>query len=291
MLRGSIAARNAEALLLKNNMNNQADIRWLATGALIGLVAAGYGILRQSSAESELPADAVAMVNEITIGRDVYERALNRVADADAERVKAAILQRLVDDELLVQRGVELGITESDSDVRAAIVNSLIASVTAEADASNPTDEELQRYLANNAERFSYTARLAVEAWQTDDEPLAQAFVASLRASGATESDDDIEAMADLPAGLLPAERVREFLGPAITAAVAEMPDGGSAVFARRGRWLVVRVNDKERAAITDLAPVRNRVLLDYRRNLADTMLINYIDGLRQRADVTVMAP
>ena len=75
----------------------------------------------------------------------------------------------------------------------------------------------------------------------------------------------------------------------AITAAAAEMPSGSSAVYARRGRWLVVRINERELATISDVAPVRNRVLLDYRRNMADTMLLTYIDNLRQRADISVI--
>ena len=272
-------------------MNKQADIRWLAAGALIGLLVAGFGILRQSDADAELPPDVVAMVNETTIGRDIYDRAMNRLAEPDSARAKAAILQRLVDDELLVQRGVELGMTESDSEVRSAIVNSLVASVTAEADAANPTDEQLQQYLADNAGRFSYTSKLSVGAWQTDDEPVAQEFVRLLRAGDTTSTSDGIEAVPGLPTGLVPVDTIREYLGPAITAAAAEMPDDSSAVFARRGRWLVVRVNDKERTAIADLATVRNRVLLDYRRKLADTMLTDYIDNLRKRADVRLIEP
>ncbi len=272
-------------------MHKEADIRWLVLGAALGLAVAAWGILRQSSAPTELPADAVASVNDLLISRDLYERALGRVASPDSAQVRAAILTRLVEDELLVQRGVELGMTESDAEVRAAIVNSLVASVTAEADASNPDDEVLLQYLADNADRFSYTSRLSVDAWQTEEEPVAQAFVSALRAGDADPGVSGIESLADIPDGLVPTETLREHLGPAITAAAADMPEGSSAVFARRGRWLVVRVDARERGVITDLDPVRNRVLLDYRRNLAERMLSDYIDGLRQRADVTVIQP
>lgn len=275
----------------KKNMNKEADIRWLVLGATIGLVFAAWGILRQSSAPTELPDDAVASVNDILISRDLFERALDRVASPGSAEVRRIILTRLVEDELLVQRGVELGMTASDAEVRAAVVNSLVASVTAEADASNPDDDVLLQYLADNADRFSYTSRLSVDAWQTEDEPVAQEFVSALRAGNADPGVSGIEALADVPDGLVPTETLREYLGPAITAAAADMPEGSSAVFARRGRWLVVRVNAKERGVISDLDPVRNRVLLDYRRNLAERMLSDYIDGLRQRADVTVIEP
>lgn len=273
-------------------MNNKTDIRWLAVGAIAGLAAAAFGILRQSSAVTELPETAVASVNDVIIGRDRYDSALARLrTETPNDAEKAAILARLVEEELLVQRGVELGMTESDTEVRNAILNSLIASVTAEADASAPSDDELREYLADNAERFSYTASLSVRAWETDHEPVAQQFIAALRMDGSPPDIDGIRAMPDLPAGLLPADALRDYLGPAITAAAAEMPDGSSAVFARRGRWLVVQVMERERGFITDLDSVRNRVLLDYRRNLADEMLAQYIDNLRQRADVTLTSP
>jgi len=271
-------------------MNDKTDIRWLLLGALIGLVAAGYGILRQSEPVAELPDTAVAAVNGTLIGRDVYERALARVAAQDRDG-SARMIERLVDDELLVQRGVELGMTATDSQVRAAIINSLVASITAEADAASPSDEVLERYLADNADRFSFTAKLHVEAWQTDSEPVAQSFVAALRDAGSVSIGDDIRAMPDLPAGLIDVEMLRNYLGPAIAAAAAEMPAGSSAVFARRGRWLVIRVVDKEREAVTELDAIRNRVLLDYRRGLADRMLEDYLAYLRQRADVRIAAP
>jgi len=272
---------------LNKNTTNEVDIRWLAVGALAGLLAAGYGILQRAPSAADLPADVVASVNDTPINRDVFERTLAALAPAgDADRQQ--VIERLVDEELLVQRGIELGMTETDSEVRAAIANSLVASITAEADSATPDDRELAQYLADHADRFSYTARLSVEAWETESEPRAQQFMAGLRAGEAPAVDDNIRAVTGLPAGMLAAETVRDYLGPAITAAAAEMAEGTSAVFARRGRWLVVRVTGTEVAHVTDLDSIRNRVLLDYRRNLADDLLRNYLEDLRQRADIRV---
>lgn len=277
---------------MNKNRTNETDIRWLVVGALAGLLAAGYGILQRSPSAVALPADAVASVNEILIGRDVYERTLVQLAVSAADDAgRAQVVERLIDEELLVQRGIELGMTESASEVRAAITNALVASVTAEADAASPDDAELKKYLADNAERFSYTSRLSVEAWETETESVAQQFVTSLQLGETPPLTSGVRAMSDLPAGMLPTETVRDFLGPAITAAAAEMPDGSSAVFARRGRWLVVRVVARENAYVTDLEPIRNRVLLDYRRNLANESLQSYLDELRQRADIRLNTP
>ena len=271
-------------------MKDRTDIRWLVAGAMIGLVAAGYGILRQTDPAADLPDSAIAVVNDTMIGRDAFERALERLPEQD-RNATANLIEQLVDEELLVQRGIALGMISTDLTVRAAIINALVASITAEADAASPSDEKLEQYLAANTERFSFTARLHVDAWQTDAESVAQAFISALRDSGAADTRGDIAPVPDLPAGLVDIEMLRNYLGPAITAAAAEMPAGSSALFARRGRWIVIRIVDKQREAVTDLESIRNRVLLDYRRTLADEMLRDYVDDLRQRAEIRIAAP
>lgn len=271
-------------------MKNMTDTRWLLLGAVTGLVAAGYGLLRQSPANDALPPYALASVNGTLLNRQQLE---DQHLDTEA---LAAGLQRLIDEELLVQRGIELGMTESDLAVRSAIVNSLVASITAEADAADPTDEELRAHLATHAERFSYTSSLHVRAWETEEEARAQSLVSKLQ-SGDPDAAEvladgaDPQLMPDLPEGPLPAEVLHNYLGPAITAAAADMPEGSSAVFARRGRWLIVQVLAAEKTYVTDLMSIRNRVLLDYRRTLADQLLTDYLSGLRERADIRVSLP
>lgn len=268
------------------------DIRWLVAGAIAGLMAAAFGILRQADTGNELPEDAVARVNEQIISRETFDRAAARTGGNDSAGYDNGwALQRLIDDELLVQRGLELGMAQSDLSVRTAIINSLVASVTAEADAASPSDDELEKYLADNADRFSFVASMAVAAWQTDDEELAQSFVTALRNQGSALLSEAIGPVPGLPAGLQPVESLREFLGPGITAAAADMPIGSSAVFARRGRWLVVQVLEKQTAVVSDLDSIRNRVLLDYRRSLAETRLTEYLDELRRRAELVVTLP
>jgi len=270
------------------------NLRLLALGALIGLVAAGIGILDRPPSALALPETAVARVNDVIISRDAYSRIRARtesVNSDDTENLDEDLLRRMVDDELLVQRGVALGMAQSDLVVRQALIDSLVASVTAEADAASPSEEELAKYLDENAERFSYTAGIWLDVWQTDIESVAQAFVQRLRNDDSALVDGDIQAMADLPTGLIPTEIAADYVGPSIVAAATNMPNGSSAVFARRGRWLVVRVRSKELSTVTDLSLIRNRVLIAYRRDLAQNSLTQYVDQLRQRADITVATP
>lgn len=278
-----------------NDHSRPADLRWLLAGAALGLVAAGFGLLQRSDTSDVLPENSIARVNEQLIERGTFERALQRLAaergGTTNEQDAAWLLQRLIDEELLIQRGLELGMAASDSEVRNAIVNSLVASVTAESDAMSVSDEELQRYLEGNANKYSFTATIAVAAWQSDAESDAQRFVTALRENGALPTSEKLRPIVDLPEGLMSIEILGGYLGPGIAAAAADMPIGGTAIFARRGRWLVVHVLQKETSAVTDLSTVRNRVLLDYRRSLADTALEDYLDGLKSQSEITVSLP
>lgn len=268
---------------------------WPAAGAALGLVAAALGLLERTPPEG-LPESAIARVNDALIAVDHYERTVQRLetlsgaplSDEDRQR----LLQQLVEEELLVQRGVDLGLPESEATVRTAIVQSLVASVTAEADAADPSDDELAQFLDEHADRYTYASAAEVAAWVTDDERLAQQFSATVRNLGTDqEPPDGVRAVPGIPDSPLPLARLRMFLGPAIAAAVSEMPIESTNVYARRGRWYVVSVVEHADSVRADLAAVRSQVLVDYRKDLADRALSSYLQRLLQDADVVTTTP
>lgn len=269
----------------------QPSLLWLAVGALAGLAAAGYGLLERAGSGSGLPPGAVAVVNDAIIDTRQLEGAITQLArtgtDDDPTTAKADALQRLIDEELLVQRGIDLGMVTSEMTVRSAIVESLIASVTAEADAADPDDADLDAFMQENADRYTYASAIRLEAWTTDDESAARQFVQQLDSSGRPASSGLVP-VPGLPTAPAPLERLRMFLGPAIAAAAADIPAGGSAVFARQGRWYVVHVLEHAEATLASLDSIRSQVVLDYRRTLADERLRIYLEELRQSADIVV---
>jgi len=266
--------------------------RWLAIGAAAGLALAGYGLLQRSPHDTPLPSNAVARVNDVIIDAERFQRAVHAftitTGTAPTGDDRARMLMQLVEEELLVQRGIELGMPKSETTVRAAIMQSLIASVTAEADATDPDDAALEAYLQEHADRYTMASAFAVDAWIADDEWQAQDFLARLRRDDAADDNDAVRRVPGLPIGLIAVERLRMFVGPAIAAATDAMPIGESAVFVRQGRWYIVRVAERGESVVASLGAVRSQVLIDFRRDLADARLRVYLDDLLQQADVTI---
>ena len=117
------------------------SLRLLGLGAAAGLLCAAVGLLRPAAPPVEMvAADAVARVNGTAIRRADYERLLaglqrdTRTPIDDKSR--ARILDRMIEEELLVQRALELGLATVDRRVRANLTSSLIASIVTEADAA-----------------------------------------------------------------------------------------------------------------------------------------------------------
>src|SRR5687768_11054675 len=99
---------------------------WLVLGAATGVVCAAIGLLLSGEGERSLPANAAASVNGTVIRLEEYDRAVaafasDRRAPIGAED-RRHVLDRMLDEELLVQRGLELGLARHDRRVRGDIV-------------------------------------------------------------------------------------------------------------------------------------------------------------------------
>jgi parvulin-like peptidyl-prolyl isomerase len=278
----------------------------LALGAAAGLALAGVGIMRRGPAlEDALPAGAVASVNGTAIRLEEFQRAAQALAadrrDPLGEQDKRHVLDRLVDEELLVQRGMELGLAQHDRRVRGDIVAAVIQSVVSESEAKEADDAELEAFYAENRDYFARSGRLAVrqilvraEPVRTDEEAHARAAEASKRLRDGEAFAAVDEALGDpqvaiLPADPLPLPSLREYVGPSAARAAAAMAAGevSDPVRGSAGYSVLVLVA-REAGDVPPLSDVREEVRVEWRRRSGDTALRTYLDELRERADVRV---
>jgi hypothetical protein len=144
-------------------MNEQADRRalWLlVAGSIVGILLGIIAALRESGSEARvLPDDAIVLVNGRPILEEEYTRAValfasdKRTEITDADR--AHVLNRLIEEELLIQRGIEIGLVDSDRSVRKVISQSMLAAVVAESASEQPSEDSLRAFYAENPSLFT----------------------------------------------------------------------------------------------------------------------------------------
>lgn len=286
--------------------HTQRGITLLTLGAALGVVMAGGGLLGSARPGSTaLPAGAVARVNGQLIRTEDFERSLAGVASDrrdgvdDAERQH--VLDRLIEDELLVQRGLELGLARHDRKVRADLVAAIVASVVADYEDLEPTDAQLQTFYDERADFFSRPGRLrlrqifcGVNSDGGDAVALARArdAVRRLRIGEDfatvrdTVGDPELSPLPDAP---LPVTKLVDYLGPTTTQAALALTAGETSEPVRSSAgYHVLQVVERHADEHPPFTNIRSQVVSEYRRHAGEQALRRYLDDLRSRAAITV---
>jgi parvulin-like peptidyl-prolyl isomerase len=270
----------------------------LALGAAVGLAVALWGALGQPGL-GRPDANAIATVDGVAIERADYERALasltadkrSPLTTADARRA----LDRLVDEELLVRRGLDLGLGVSDLAVRKALVDAMVQFAAAQAAGREPDEAELRRYYAERPElvQSEPELRVRVVSFPARDATRVAAMQAALRAG---QNFDDVarasgaEAVV-VPDALLPAAKLADYAGPAVRdAAIALAPGDVAGPLDVGGVPTFVLLLERRAGVTPPFESVREVVAEEWRRRQTEAALDRYLSDLRRKAKIRYAA-
>ena len=278
----------------------------LAIGAGAGVALAASGLVASSVTRGRgLPPGAVARVNGTLLRADDYARsldALERDRRAGAEPAdRRLVLDRLIDEELLVQRGLELGLARQDARVRRDLTAAVIDAVVTEHEDGTPSGADLEAFYRRERDFFARPGRLRVrQLWCRADtaadapsaEARARAAAASLRAgedfAGVRARLGDPE-IAPLPDALLSPAKLLDHLGPTALRAALELEAGAVSDPVRSATgYHVLQVIEREAEWVPPREEVADEVVAEYRRRRGERALRAYLDALRARAEVEI---
>lgn len=277
----------------------------LGVGALVGAILAGVSAFPDGGGDDlGLPDGAVATVNGVPISQQRYELALAALAadrrDPLSEDDRRRALDTLIDEELLVQRGLEIGLPASDPGVRSSLTAAMI--LWAGRDREAPSDEaSLRAYYNDNRAYFARPGRLRVRRMffrsrGADDQPGVRA----LRARRMLRDKDwDIvraeladSPIAPVPDAALPLTTLREYLGPTLTQLAQGLPVGEvSQALPGPGGVHLIEVLEARETVVPPFEEVREEVAFDHRRHHDEAALKAYIETLRASATLIHRAP
>ena len=274
----------------------------LALGSTLGLLLAAGSLLASGRTGGRaLPADTVARINGVPIRAEEYRRALDAVAgdrrDEPDEALRRHVLDRLIDEELLVQRGLELGLARVDPRVRRELAAAVVTEAVTEDEHGEPTAGDLRAFYDAEHGFFARGGRLHVRqvfvaASAPDAEDRARAAAARLRAgddpASVRQAFGDPEP-APVPDAPLPVAKLTEYVGPTATrAALALAPGGVTEPVRSAAGFHVLLLVQRDAATVPPLADIEDEVREEWRRRNGERALRAQLNDLRSRASVEV---
>ena len=138
-----------------------------AIGAVVGLAIAGVGLFSaRGTATHNVPPEDIALVNQRPVLRSDFvtqlEGETGESFDQATRAEKLKVLDEMIREELLVQRGLELDFAETDQMTRNALAMAMDQQALAEATTSQPSEQQLREFFNKNPARYASDGILTV---------------------------------------------------------------------------------------------------------------------------------
>jgi parvulin-like peptidyl-prolyl isomerase len=138
-----------------------------AIGAVVGLAIAGVGLFSaRGTATHTVPPEDIALVNQRPVLRSDFVTQLEGETggsfDEATRAEKLKVLDEMIREELLVQRGLELDFAETDQMTRNALAMAMDQQALAEATTSQPAEQQLREFFDKNPARYASDGILTV---------------------------------------------------------------------------------------------------------------------------------
>ncbi|MFN9162295.1 MAG: peptidylprolyl isomerase [Alphaproteobacteria bacterium] len=268
---------------------------FLLAGAGLGLAGALWSALGVGSAV-ERYGDAIAVVDGTPIARSVFDSAIEGLASAKrtplTEAEKREALERIIDEELLLQRALELGLGESDPQSRKALVNAMLQFSIADASRRTPSEAQLKAFYAERPRLIAPQPLLSVRgvSFSAQGEARARAFKAAL--DSGTGFDAAVkQAGAEgllLPGGPVVPSKIAEYAGASVRDAALSLQPGQSiGPLAIANRLVFVHLVQRTETPPPPLDAVREIVLEEWQKRETEKAFAAYVEGLRRKARIS----
>ncbi|MFN9356089.1 MAG: peptidylprolyl isomerase [Alphaproteobacteria bacterium] len=268
---------------------------FLLAGAGLGLAGAMWSALGVGSAV-ERYGDAIAVVDGTPIARSVFDSAIEGLASAKrtplTEAEKREALERIIDEELLLQRALELGLGESDPQSRKALVNAMLQFSIADASRRTPSEAQLKAFYAERPRLIAPQPLLSVRgvSFSAQGEARARAFKAAL--DSGTGFDAAVkQAGAEgllLPGGPVVPSTIAEYAGASVRDAALSLQPGQSiGPLAIANRLVFVHLVQRTETPPPPLDAVREFVLEEWQKRETEKAFAAYVEGLRRKARIS----
>ena len=244
--------------------------------------------------------NVVVSVNGHPIFQSDWDLALQALAMNKRNEItkedQLLVLERLIDEQLLLQRGLEIDLPQTEGMVRKAIVNAMIDKVVVEGQVSTINEEELNSFYEDNKDFFSghsevHIKRIFIEYRSQEEDEKRLDKIRELLIDG--EDFDFVVAeygdyiLPEIPNMLLPIKKLKDYLEPDLVTMVLNMQPGQitSEIETVNG-FIFIYMLSSIRGEEKTFEAVKEQVSNEYKRRNDEISIQNYMEWLREKSEI-----
>ena len=275
-----------------------------ALGALIGLAIGGVGLFNaRGTVTSTVPPEDLALVNQVPILRSDFiiqlENETGIPFDQASRKDKLKVLDEMLREELLVQRGLELNFAETDQSARNALVSAVEQQAIADVTTSQPTEQDLRKQYNDHRDQYATEGIMTVrhlvlaKAEGRSDAELRDTAAKAAEALRGKASPEDVERQFGMTEAKFYDEdfyfAAKIHLGVTIYDKVVSLDDGQvSEPIQDKDGFHVVQMVKNVRPVPLSFERARSQVLTDYKNSEQARLMNNTVSFLRNRSKILI---
>jgi hypothetical protein len=243
-----------------------------------------------------LPAGTLLTVNQMPITIAALHTALERSTGMSLENLSDTqyhgLIQRLIDDELILQRAEELDIPLADPGIGKLLIRAVVDDIVNDFLSSTADEEELIEFYANNKPIFQQTTRMRLAAAQF---VMAKSAANARTAVFSGESLIDVVARSEqasmiiIPATALPEHMIRRYLSSTIADLALTLDSNQiSQPILHQERYHIVQVLSISPPTLPPYNMIRDAVESEFYSRGRQQALDIALQEIRQRASVVI---
>ena len=264
----------------------------LVLGVFVGISLAIFSSIQDTN--FEVDKNWVARVGDIEISREKYLLQLEGLnLDKRAplkEEDRAFVLERMIEEELLIQRAKDLGMFSTNTMIRGAIVQQMINMIISENSLDIVSTSQLKEFYEANKGFFTSADRLRLKQIYFSDEKggalerAQNAYLHLVQSNNLDEIDSKSDETAlEVPNTLMTLSKVREYIGPSLMQ-IAKMLKPGEFTSPKKviGGYKIIVLLERRDASPPDFKEIRDRVKSEYQKRKDDEALRDYLNQLKK---------
>ena len=275
-------------------MSNQSKLLLLAS--IIGTFLAIYSIMETNKNFSSLPDNIIATVNDKIIPSDKYQTVINLIQNDKRDELTKAdremALDRIIEEELLVQYAYKNGFLEADDLLRKSIVRSVVDSIVEQALSVVPAEEDLLKFYEANQQIFAtdekYRIVILSSKNRSDIDEGKVIWQSNYDLTLLRQTFKSIDRL-DIPTGFISKIRLGTLIGPLLRDKVLSLQVGETSQTLKTiyGYSIVTLVDKKDRV-IPEFKEISEIVLQEYKRQQREEILEELLKDLKRQSDIKI---